>query len=122
MSNLATGIDIVDIERFESAINRHGSHFLERIFTSRELSQVGDRPVSLAARFAAKEAVTKALGCGIGPVTWHEIEILRNGQQAPVLNLYGAAHQKALELGLGTWSLSLSHTHTNAIAIVVAMA
>lgn len=120
MSKLATGIDIVDIERFEGALARHGNHFLDRIFTPRELDQAGGRPFSLAARFAAKEAVTKALGCGIGPVTWHDIEILRNSQRAPVLCLCGAAQERADELGLGTWSISLSHTHTNAIALVVA--
>lgn len=121
MTRLATGIDIVEIERFEGALDRHGDHFLERIFTQRELGETGDRPASLAARFAAKEAVTKALGCGIGPVTWHEIEILRDSQSAPALHLHGTARDMADELGLSVWSLSLSHTHSHAVAMVVAM-
>ena len=121
MTSLATGIDIVEIERFEGALDRHGDHFLERVFTQRELDETGDRPASLAARFAAKEAVTKALGCGIGPVTWHEIEILRDSQSAPALHLHGTAREMADELGLSVWSLSLSHTHSHAVAMVVAM-
>ena len=121
MTRLATGIDIVEIERFEGALDRHGDHFLERVFTQRELDETGDRPASLAARFAAKEAVTKALGCGIGPVTWHEIEILRDSQSAPALHLHGTAREMADELGLSVWSLSLSHTHSHAVAMVVAM-
>ncbi|MEA3440727.1 MAG: holo-ACP synthase [Chloroflexota bacterium] len=121
MSRLVTGIDIIEIERIVGAVSRHGDHFLERIFTARELAEVGNRPVSLAARFAAKEAVAKALGCGIGPVTWHEIEILRDDQKAPVLYLNGAAKMLADEQGLEIWSLSLSHTHVQAIAIAVAM-
>jgi len=121
MTRLATGIDMVEIERFEGAVARHGDHFLERVFTSRELAEAGDRPASLAARFAAKEAVTKALGCGIGPVTWHEIEILRDKRKAPVLQLHGRAHKLAVGSGLATWSISLSHTHSHAIAMVVAM-
>ena len=121
MTRLATGIDIVEIERFEGALDRHGDHFLERIFTEDELGEIGDRPASLAARFAAKEAVAKALGCGIGPVTWHEIEILRDSQSAPALHLHGAAQDMAAELRLSIWSLSLSHTRLHAIAMVVAM-
>ena len=121
MTRLATGVDMVEIERFEGAVARHGTHFLERIFTARELAEARDRPASLAARFAGKEAVTKALGSGIGPVTWHEIEILRDKQKAPVLHLHGRAHKLAVESGLATWSISLSHTHSHAIAMVVAL-
>lgn len=121
MSRLATGIDIIEIERFEGAVGRHGDHILERIFTARELAEVGGHPASLAARFAAKEAVAKALGCGIGTVTWREIEILRDDQKAPVLYLNGAAKVLADEQGLETWSLSLSHTHAQAIAVAVAL-
>lgn len=76
---------------------------------------------SLAARFAAKEAVAKALGTGIGAVSFQEIEILRDENYAPVLYLHGAANQLAVSLGLENWSISLSHIETHAIAMVVAL-
>jgi len=117
---LASGIDIVDIERFSGVVERHGHHFLDRVFTSQELIEVGHKIISLSARFAAKEAVTKALGTGIGLLTWHEIEILRGPSNAPILHLKGNAHRVAAEKGLSHWSLSISHTHTHAIAMVIA--
>jgi holo-[acyl-carrier protein] synthase len=76
---------------------------------------------SLAARFAAKEAVSKALGCGIGAVGWHDIEILRGSEREPTLTLHGAALKLADDLGFLQWSLSLSHTRLHAIAMVVAL-
>lgn len=117
---LSTGVDLVEIKRLEDAISRHGERFLKRIFTARELDEVGQNTASLAARFAAKEAVSKALGTGIGPVNWREIEILRGPARQPVLMLHGAAQRLADELRLTSWSLSLSHTATHAIAMVVA--
>jgi holo-[acyl-carrier protein] synthase len=77
------------------------------------------RAESLAGRYAAKEAVAKALGCGIGDVEWKEIEVLGDEQRAPVLYLHGKAAQKAEELGLTTWSVSLSHSQSHAVAVVV---
>jgi holo-[acyl-carrier protein] synthase len=118
---LRTGVDLVEIERFESAVKRHAAHFLDRVFTSQELGEVGDSISSLAARFAAKEAVAKALGTGIGAVNWHEVEILRGPEREPILTLHGEAARLAEELELHCWSLSLSHSQTHAIAFVVAM-
>jgi len=102
-------------------VSRHGKHYLERIYTPAELELCGRRIESLAGRFAAKEAVAKALGCGIGDVEWKEIEILGDEQNAPVLHLHGKAAQKADELGLTNWSLSLSHSQSYAMAFVVAI-
>ena len=82
---------------------------------------MGGKPASLAARFAAKEAVAKALGTGIGRVTWHDIEILRGREQAPGLVLSGTADSLARDLGLTTWSISLSHTQSHALAMAVAI-
>ena len=118
---LRTGIDLTEIDRLQSLIQRFGDRFLNRIFTPRELAEVGHNPASLAGRFAAKEAVSKALGTGIGPVAWKEIEVPRGPEREPVLHLHGAAAQLARELGLNTWSLSLSHTQMHAIAMVVAV-
>ena len=117
---LATGVDLIEIARIEEVVARHGKHYLERVFTPAELEYCGKRAESLAGRWAAKEAVTKALGTGIGDVTWTEIEILGDEQKAPVLNLYGAAENKAKELGLINWSVSISHNQSNAVAFVVA--
>lgn len=117
---LSTGVDLVEIQRLQDAVDRYGERFLNRIFTPRELNEVGQNTASLAARFAAKEAVAKALGTGIGPVNWREVEILRGPARQPMLKLHGAALQLASELNLKSWSLSLSHTATHAIAMVVA--
>jgi holo-[acyl-carrier protein] synthase len=118
--NLASGVDLIEISRIEEAIARHGAHFLDRIFTVGELKYCGKNSASLAARFAAKEAVSKALGSGIGEVTWKDIEIAGDENRAPKLLLYGAAEKMAKERGLKSWSISLSHTHEHAVAFVVA--
>jgi holo-[acyl-carrier protein] synthase len=118
---LRTGIDLIEVDRLESVIQRYGERFLNRVYTSRELMEVGFNPTSLAARFAAKEAVSKALGTGIGVVAWQEIEVLRGSEREPVLHLHGNAAALAQQIGLNTWSLSLSHTHLHAIALVVAI-
>jgi holo-[acyl-carrier protein] synthase len=118
--NLRTGVDLIEIARVEGAIARHGVHFLSRVYTADELAYCRDNHASLAARFAAKEAVSKALGCGIGEVGWREIEVGGDENKAPKLILHGAAKRMAEELGLEAWSISLSHTHEHAIAFVVA--
>lgn len=116
---IATGVDLIEIARIEEVIARHGKHYLERIYTPPELEQCGRRSESLAGRFAAKEAVAKALGSGIGDVGWKEIEVLGDEQNAPVLTLYGAARQRAADLGLVTWSVSISHSQSHSVAFVV---
>jgi holo-[acyl-carrier protein] synthase len=118
---LATGVDLIEIARIEEVVARHGKHYLERIFTPAELEYCGKRAESLAGRFAAKEAVAKALGTGIGDVAWKEIEILGDEQNAPTLTLHGAAQSKAKELGLTKWSVSISHSQSHSVAFVVAI-
>jgi holo-[acyl-carrier protein] synthase len=119
--NLRTGVDLIEIERFEETVQRYGDRFLQRVFTEGELQECALNAASLAARFAAKEAVSKALGTGIGAVGWLEIEIRRGPAREPVLRLHGAAARLANELGLTTWSVSLSHTFTHALALAVAV-
>ncbi len=121
MPEIVTGIDLIEIERFQSAIDRHGDRLLNKIFTPLELSDVGDKPASLAARFAAKEAVAKSLGTGIGPIGWQEIEIIRADTGQPILQLAGAAAQLSSQRGLSNWSISLSHSRTHAVAVAVAI-
>jgi holo-[acyl-carrier protein] synthase len=118
---LRTGVDLIEISRIEEVVTRHGKHYLDRVYTPAELEHCGKRMESLAGRFAAKEAVVKALGCGIGDVTWKEIEILGDEQNAPVLNLSGEAENKAQELGLTNWSVSISHSQSHSVAMVVAI-
>jgi holo-[acyl-carrier protein] synthase len=118
---LRTGIDLIEIARIRAAIERHGERFSRRIFTPAELAYCAGRVESLAARFAAKEAVSKALGTGIGPVSWQEIEIRGGEYEAPAIILHERAERIAKELRLTTWSVSLSHSETHAIALVVAM-
>jgi holo-[acyl-carrier protein] synthase len=118
---LASGVDLVDISRIREAIERHGTRFITRVFTEIEQRECHGRFESLAARFAAKEATAKALGCGIGDVGWLDIEIRSDENRAPHLYLHGEAEKLAETLGLSTWSVSLSHTHSQAIAFVVAI-
>jgi len=119
--NLATGVDLIEIARIDEVVARHGKHYLERIYTPAELEQCGKRAESLAGRFAAKEAVAKALGSGIGDVAWKEIEVLGDENNAPVLTLHGKALKKANALGLSRWSVSISHSQSHSVALVVAM-
>ena len=121
MAKLATGVDLIEVERIANAMARHGDRFLRRIFTRKELALVGGNAASLAARFAAKEAVAKALGCGIGDVAWVEIEVLRGPNNQPELYLHGNALKFSEALGLHTWAVSLSHSMDFAIAMVTAM-
>ncbi|MBN1311086.1 MAG: holo-ACP synthase [Anaerolineae bacterium] len=118
---LRTGVDIIEVARVKSAALRHGERFYQRFFTEAERAYCDGRYTALAARFAAKEAVAKALGTGIGDVRWVEIEITADARSKPEIRLHGAAARLAAELGLVQWSLSLSHTHEHAIAFVVAM-
>ncbi len=117
---LRTGVDLIEISRLREAIDRHGERFLTRIFTSTEREQCGANFASLAARFAAKEAAAKALGTGLGPVAFTEIEIIRGKNGAPTLVLHGQARQEADRLRLTDWAVSLSHTGELAMASVVA--
>jgi len=121
---LRTGVDLIEIERVQRAITRHGDRFLSRVYTQRERQDCQTRIESLAVRFAAKEAVAKALGTGIwrSGVGWTDIEIIRNPQSgAPQLLLHHAAAAHAQRLGLTEWSVSLSHDRERAIAFVVAL-
>jgi holo-[acyl-carrier protein] synthase len=120
-TSLRTGIDLIEIDRFSSAFKRYHQRLLQRVFTPTELDENGENMTSLAARFAAKEAVAKAFGTGIGKISWQDIEIRRGRSGEPVLHLHGIAQQMAEDQNISAWSLSLSHTRGNAIAIVVAL-
>ncbi|MCL4863694.1 MAG: holo-ACP synthase [Caldilineaceae bacterium] len=121
---LRTGVDLIEIERVRLAVDQQGDRFLRRVFTASELALCAGRVESLAARFAAKEAVAKALGTGIWRqgVMWTDIEILRDAESgAPQLCLHGAAAARSATLGVEEWSISLSHDQERAIAFVVGL-
>lgn len=114
------GIDAIEPARIATALARYGERFLRRVFTPAERALCRERVNSLAARFAAKEAVAKVLGTGFGEIAWREIEVLANERGRPVLVLHGAAAERAAQLGLAYWSVSLTHLTGLALAMVVA--
>jgi len=118
---MRTGVDIIEISRFESQRPELRRRFFQRVFTIRELSLIHNSLSSAAGKFAAKEAVAKALGCGIGEVHWQDIEVLQGTSGEPILFLHKKAREISNGLGLATWSLSISHSNQNAIAFVVAI-
>ena len=120
ISTMRTGVDLVQIQRIAALLDRYGERFARRVFTDRELAACRQRPDRLATRFAAKEAVSKALGTGIGRISWREIEVINDPAGRPELVLSGQAAELAAELGLREWAISLSHSREQAIAFVVA--
>jgi holo-[acyl-carrier protein] synthase len=122
---LTTGVDLIEIARIERAVTRYGDHFLARVFTQNEVLYCRGRVPELAARFAAKEAVSKALGIGVrvlarDGVGWQDVEITADHRGKPIVRLFGRAAERAGELGLTEWAISLSHTKEHAIAFAVA--
>ncbi len=117
-------MDLVEVERIEQVIGRYGDRFLNKVFTAAELEYASGKPPSLAARFAAKEAVSKLLSVGIqhrDGVDWLDIEVLSGERGDPVLRLHGRAAARAEEMGLKQIAITLSHTREHAIAFVVGM-
>jgi holo-[acyl-carrier protein] synthase len=119
---IAVGVDIIEIDRIEEAALSWQGSFLKRIYTEAELESSGNKPSSLAARFAAKEAVMKALGTGARGLGWKDIEVLSNSDGAPFVRLHGRAYDKAKEIGMSQFAISMSHSKHYAIAMVVGYA
>jgi holo-[acyl-carrier protein] synthase len=121
---LVHGVDLVEVERIESMLAHHGAHFVDRVFTSveqRDAEAGGKRRAEhYAARFAAKEAVFKALGTGwSGGIDWRDIGVVRLPGGQPTVAIEGEAARVAKAKGIGNWALSLTHTKTHAMASVV---
>lgn len=112
------GIDIIEIARIKKAITRWGEAFLHRVYTDSELKLYREKPSSLAARFACKEAVMKLLGTGRNGIHWREIETLSHPSGKPLLNLYGGARSQANKLDIKEIAVSLAHSKEYAIASV----
>ncbi len=121
MNIARTGIDLIEVPRFESQSPEIRRRFIERVFTAAERAYCGDNAQHLAGRFACKEAVSKALGVGIGKVGWQDIEILNDDSGRPCLYLHGEAAAEAERQGLKQWSVSITHLKSMAAASVVAL-
>ena len=116
---LHTGVDIVEIWRIGEAVARWGDRFFNRIYTPGELAYARGRLPQLAGRFAAKEAVMKALGTGVRGVGWREIEVVREPGQAPTVVLHGRARARAERMRMGEISISISHSRDYAVVVAV---
>ena len=118
------GTDIVETDRIANAMQRHGGHFTDYILTEREQAEAAERPDRIefiAGRWAAKEAVAKALGCGLGArCAWRDIEIIHNADGAPSVNLSGHGLETMKTLGIVRILVSISHEHSCAVAFAVA--
>src|ERR1700689_4537927 len=127
MGILGTGIDMIEVERVERALNhpRTGARFRDRVYTEREVpyceSRERPRYQSYAARFAAKEAAMKAMGTGWNRnVGWREIEVVRERGQAPTIMLSGKAAEYGRRKGITAFHLTITHTAASAMAHVIA--
>lgn len=125
MTVIAIGLDLVSVGRIAAMIDDHGQQFLERVFTEAERAYAGDRrrrDEHLAARFAAKEAILKALGTGLdNGITWTDVEVTRDPTGRPGVVLHNKALETADQLGITRWLITLTHTDDNAAAAVVAL-
>lgn len=117
---VAVGVDLIEIARIQRALDDFGERFLNRIYTELERERYRYRISELAARFAAKEATSKALGTGIRGIRWREMEVLPNRRGKPVLILHGGAAQRAELLGFTDFTVSLTHSRSDAMAFVIA--
>jgi len=122
---LTVGVDLIEIVRVERIVDRFGERFLERVFTPQEIRYSRGRVAELAARFAAKEAVSKALGVGMfmiarDGIAWKDVEIIPDRRGKPLVHLHGRAAERSAELDLTEWAVSLSHDREQAVAFVAA--
>lgn len=116
---IGIGIDIIEINRIDDSVQRFGKAFLDRIYSAKEQQERSERTY-FAGRWAAKEAISKALGTGIGKdCSWLDIEILNNEAGAPVAVLSGAAAKRLNSLGGSKVHISISHERTNAVAMAI---
>ncbi len=120
---LGTGVDLAEVARIRSSIERYGARFKQRIYTEREAAYAerkANKYERYAARFAAKEAGMKALGTGwSGGIRWRDLEVTNLPSGRPTLTLHGAARAVADRLGVRAIHVSLTHTADQALAYVL---
>jgi len=118
------GVDVLEVERMQKTIERYNHHFLNHVFSSREQAEAPNgagKATYYAGRWAAKEAVAKALGVGIGArCGWTEIHVLRGPNGKPVIQLEGTAAQTAAAINADTIHISISHERHLACASAIA--
>ena len=123
MSVIGIGVDLVECSRIQHSLDRFGDRFLRRVFTDGEIAYSNSMKFParhLAARFAAKEAVSKAFGTGIGKsMGWRDIDVQKKSSGEPFLVLSGGAETLARDLGMTKALITLSHTDQHAIAMIV---
>src|SRR5581483_11335288 len=119
--NVAVGIDIIEVDRIRKVYEHHGERFLHRVYTEREIQQCRGKISRLAGRFAAKEAISKALGTGLHGVAWREMEVVQLRSGRPTVRLHGNARKRAELLGLSAFDVSIADLQTFSIAIAVAL-
>ena len=123
MTPLSVGVDLVELDRIERAVDRHGERFLERIYTPEELARYRQRLPELAARFAAKEAVSKCFTTGIGEALgWKSIEVVKGDREEPLIRLDERGLALMQQLGANDVLVSLSHTANYGLATAVLVA
>ncbi len=119
MKQIYLGVDIIEIKRIRQALASWGDRFMRRIYTEKEIQLYSGRVESLAVRFAAKEAVFKALSRPGRYLSWQNVEIISAADGRPLVILSGEALQIAQERGLKSLEISLSHSRENAVAVVM---
>lgn len=117
--NVAVGIDIIEVDRVRKVYERHPERFLKRVFTPLEVLQCRGKVTRLAGRFAAKEAISKALGTGLHGVSWQEMEVVQLRSGRPSVRLHGNAKRRAEQLGLSAFDVSIADLAQLSIAIAV---
>lgn len=123
MGIIGIGVDLVECSRIQHSLDRFGERFLHRVFTDGEIAYSNSMKFParhLAARFAAKEAVSKAFGTGIGKsMGWRDIDVQKKQSGEPFLVLTGGAEALARERGITNALITLSHTDQHAVAMIV---
>src|SRR5690349_17881598 len=123
---LGHGIDIVETDRIKQLVDRHGDHFIQRVYTENEHQYCSLNPKRyyehLAGRFAAKEAVLKVLGTGWrGRIAWTDVEVTKESSGQPKISLSGECLRIATEIGIARWHVSISHIETHATASAIGL-
>lgn len=119
---ILSGIDLIEIDRFSNLNPSILKRLFTRVFCPDELEYIGESYSRAAGIFAAKEAVAKALGCGIGPISWQDIVVSHTSERQPIVTLNNRAQLKAAEFHIQQWSISITHTKKTAAAVAVAVA
>ncbi|HEY8487003.1 MAG TPA: holo-ACP synthase [Limnochordales bacterium] len=124
---MGLGVDVVEVDRIAAVLARYGQRFVRRVFSEQEAARCGQRrhgqqEACLAGRFAAKEAVMKALGTGTRGVAYREIEVASLPGGRPTVRLHGRAWARARQLGVESVAISITHGRDVAVAVAVALA